>query len=138
MRIVASAVIFCNGRLLLCRRGPGIFPYAWEFPSVEIQNDETVEDALEEFLFMELGATVRVKGRLFSFQMEFYGDLCVFYAYSVEITGGSLALEMYTDAGLFAFKPLEKWNLSPYSRRLSRCLCDFNHELLQKEQIVNN
>lgn len=50
--LAVSGIVANRGRVLLCRRrSHGIHGGAWEFPTFEIEDGETIEDSLERNLF---------------------------------------------------------------------------------------
>lgn len=118
MRIVACAVIEHEGKLLLCRRGFGVFPFQWELPGRELESDETLEDALEEHLFRELGVNVEIGKILYSFSAKVGGEEVLFYAMKAKILGGKFSLGMYFDASLALLSKLFAWNLNFFTRKI--------------------
>lgn len=57
--IVVSNAIKWNNRLLLCKRsGISAFSGTWEFPTVELEDDETIEDSAERGIFECLSVQV--------------------------------------------------------------------------------
>ena len=63
MKRIAAAVLRKDGRILICRRGPGgNCGGLWEFPGGKIEPGETGEDCAARECREELGATVRLHG----------------------------------------------------------------------------
>lgn len=60
---VAAAIIEKNGKLLICRRGPGgSCAYLWEFPGGKLEPGETPAACAVRECREELGIAIRLKG----------------------------------------------------------------------------
>ena len=74
---VVAAVIEHDGRLLACRRAPGISAAGkWEFPGGKVDPDETPEAALAREIGEELGVDIEV-GELIHRASTPAGDLLI-------------------------------------------------------------
>jgi len=61
LRIVAAALLWQQGRLLICQRSPGgDFPNQWEFPGGKAEPGEPPEEALRRELEEELGIAAQI------------------------------------------------------------------------------
>lgn len=58
--LVSCGIAEREGKVLICRR-PACVPYAgyWEFPSGEVEGNETLEDSLENAFFDRLTVKLR-------------------------------------------------------------------------------
>ena len=62
--LVVCGIAERGGKVLVCRRGAGV-PYAgaWEFPSEELQEGETLENSVETAFFDRNAAFLHVRFR---------------------------------------------------------------------------
>ncbi len=81
---IAAAVIFRNGRVLICQRRPDQdFPLKWEFPGGKIEPGEETTAALRRELAEELGVEAEIGPELARFAYRYAGRpeiLLVFFA----------------------------------------------------------
>lgn len=69
---VAAAVIECEGRYLITKRGLGThFPGYWEFPGGKLEHGESLETCLMRELREELGAEIKGPIRFMVIQHEY-------------------------------------------------------------------
>lgn len=82
MIVVAAGVVERDGRIMICRRKPGVHNgLKWEFPGGKLEKGESPEAALKRELMEELGIDVEV-GRIRDALLHAYPDrdvLILFY-----------------------------------------------------------
>lgn len=111
--VVASGIVVRNGRFLICKRLPFCRDGAlWEFPTAEIVEGETAEDALEKHVFDCLSVQVMDSAPLGA------GDL--------DTPKGARLLVLGVKTENRAI------NLCGYSGKRWVRFCDFNHFRLTK------
>ena len=72
--VVAAALLFDRGRLLICQRSArGPFPNQWEFPGGKVEPGEAPRDALLRELAEELGITAEVGAEVWSTDHQYPG-----------------------------------------------------------------
>jgi 8-oxo-dGTP diphosphatase len=61
IQVVVAALLFDEGRLLICQRSPeGRFPNQWEFPGGKVEPGEDPKEALRRELLEELGISAEI------------------------------------------------------------------------------
>ncbi len=74
MKVVVAALIFYQGRLLICQRAPhGQFPNQWEFPGGKIEPGESPKDALRRELLEELGINAEIGDEVWRTEHQYPG-----------------------------------------------------------------
>jgi hypothetical protein len=111
--LVAMGIAEHEGKVLICKRSGNVpFSGLWEFPSVEISGDETLEDGLEGDFFGRLSTNLCVAGSAIAFDSRFMRDTR-FYAFFVQIWGKIGPLCGYDSAKWVSFNKLCKFRLMP-------------------------
>lgn len=128
MMEVVAALIFQEGKFLICKRPAGkARAHLWEFVGGKVERGETPEEALNRECREELGICVRVLEK-FMDVTHAYPDLTVHLTlYLAEIAAGKIQLLEHEDARFIApseinnfdFCPADKDILIEISRRFS-------------------
>ena len=72
--VVVAALLFNQGRLLICQRPPrGRFPNQWEFPGGKVEPGEAPRDALVRELAEELGITAEIGAEVWRTDHQYPG-----------------------------------------------------------------
>ena len=72
---VVAALLFHEGRLLICQRSPdGQFPNQWEFPGGKIELGEDPKEALRRELREELGITAEIGAEVWRTEHQYPGQ----------------------------------------------------------------
>ena len=111
--LVASGIAERDGKVLICKR-PGNVPFSglWEFPSVEISGEETLEDALAGDFFERLSTNLCAVEGAFAFDSRCIRDTR-YYAFFVQISGKLGPLCGYDGAKWVSLNKLRKFRLMP-------------------------
>lgn len=73
-KVVAVALLFDHGRLLICQRPPhGQFPNKWEFPGGKVEPGESPQDALRRELREELGIAAEIGDEVWRTDHQYAG-----------------------------------------------------------------
>lgn len=73
-RIVVAALLYEEGRLLICQRSPdGQFPNKWEFPGGKIEPGEDPRETLRRELLEELGITAEIGAEVWRTEHQYPG-----------------------------------------------------------------
>ena len=115
MKRVVAALIWKNGKLLICQRTRHqVMPLKWEFPGGKIEEGEQPRDALRRELDEELGISASVGDEVTRFRHEYPNGNAVelrFYdvkSYSGEIENRIFRAVRWTDPSeLLSFDFLE-------------------------------
>jgi 8-oxo-dGTP diphosphatase len=99
MTKVAAALLFENGRLLICRRSArGDFPGKWEFPGGKIEPGEDPKRALRRELEEELGILAEIAEELWRWEHQYPGRPAVLLQFfSVSQYRGALENRVFDD-----------------------------------------
>lgn len=93
--LAVCAIVVRKGRVLLCKRpAEGAYPGWWEFPTEPLDDEDTVEDALERGVFDRLSTNLESLesvgagdfydgegGRLFGFKVNLTNNFVNLYGY---------------------------------------------------------
>ena len=73
-QIVVAALLFDQGRLLICQRSAkGQFPNQWEFPGGKIEPGEDAKEALRRELLEELGISAEIGAEVWRTEHQYPG-----------------------------------------------------------------
>jgi len=74
MKVVVAALLFEEGRVLICQRSPeGQFPNKWEFPGGKIEPGEDAKEALRRELLEELGIIAEIGEEVWQVEHQYPG-----------------------------------------------------------------
>ena len=92
IKIVAAALLFHEGRLLICQRAAaGPFPDRWEFPGGKVEPGEDPKEALRRELLEELGISAEIGEEVWRTEHQYPGHPPIrLLFYSVESYSGEL------------------------------------------------
>lgn len=111
--LVSCGIAEREGKFLICRR-PACVPYAgyWEFPSGEVEGNETLEDSLENAFFDRLTVKLREARPAWAFDSSCVEN-CRIFAFFAIFDEKKPALTGYDCAKWVSFKKLRKFRLFP-------------------------
>ncbi|HSA94648.1 MAG TPA: (deoxy)nucleoside triphosphate pyrophosphohydrolase [Acidobacteriota bacterium] len=122
-RKVTAAVIERDGKVLCCRRKPGLVAEGlWEFPGGKLEEGEAPEAGLRRELEEELGVEARVGEFLCS--VPFSGSLASFelIVYRAELLGDDLRLTDHDEVRWLAPEEMDESSFSKPDRPVVRML----------------
>lgn len=124
--LVSCGIAEREGKFLICRR-PACVPYAgyWEFPSGEVEGNETLEDSLENAFFDRLTVKLRSHRSLGAFDSQCEKNCRIFPFFAI-FDEKKPALTGYDCAKWVSFKKLRKFRLFPDSVTIIRKIEKFS------------
>lgn len=114
-KIAVSGIVHYRGKVLVCRRPSfSAYPNLWEFPTEPLEDDETLEDAVERLFFERLTVfprSITVKSGL---DLGILQDLRLYVA-EVELKSHYLNLYGYSGFKWLDARSIKKRCLAPTS-----------------------
>lgn len=111
--LAVSGLVIRDGRILLCKRSSGMFyGGSWEFPTFEIEDGETAEDALERNFFECFSVQVSGFDRLCTRSMEGNPSVRIFL-YGVNLLEKLRSVQGYSRYKWLKIKELARFRQSP-------------------------
>jgi 8-oxo-dGTP diphosphatase len=112
---VVGGIAERGGKVLVCRRGAGV-PYAgaWEFPSEELQEGETLENSVETAFFDRISTVLTETRPLCTFDSACVPG-CRLFTFKVNFFETKMSLNGYEDARWVRKEKLCRLRLHPDS-----------------------
>ena len=114
MKDVTAAIIVEDNKIFIARRAKDQkFAGGWEFPGGKVEDNETPEQCLKRELFEEFGINTLIKDFVAESIYEYPQGAIRLLAYSVEIIGGNMVLNVHDDYKWVNINDLLKYDLLP-------------------------
>lgn len=115
---VAAAIIFREGRVLICQRAAGKLAHLWEFPGGKLERGETLEECIIRECKEELAIDIKVKK---VFDRRKYRDPSkeiVFTFFQAELQKGEVTIlrDIHENACWVGPEELDQYELCPADR----------------------
>ena len=124
MRVVMAAVVEKDGRLMICRRGPGRrLEGVWEFPGGKLEAGETPEQGLARELREELKIETEI-GRILDAQLESEFHEFIILYYRARIVSGEPALTEHSEIRYVLPSELRDYEFSTADAKAAERLAD--------------
>jgi 8-oxo-dGTP diphosphatase len=113
--LVACGIAEREGKLLVCKRPSGV-PYAgaWEFPSEELAEGETLENCVKTAFFDRISAVLAENRAIFAFDSACVPG-CRLFTFKVNFFETKMSLNGYKDARWVRKEKLCRLRLHPAS-----------------------
>lgn len=114
MKIVTAALLYQNGKYLLCQRGEND-PLAlkWEFPGGKLEEGETPEACLVREIKEELGLDIEVTDHFCDTFYRYATGEILLKVYRIQVTGGEMELIVHHAAEWVQPERLLEYDLLP-------------------------
>ncbi len=110
---VVAAIIKKEDKIFITRRSYGEFKDMWEFPGGKIEAEETKEEALIREIKEELELDINNLEYLTTVEYDYPNFHLVMYCFICEICGGTLNLNVHSDAKWVSLNELSSQNWIP-------------------------
>lgn len=125
MTKVAAAIIRCDDKILICKRGAGgNCEYLWEFPGGKQEENESLTECLERECKEELGITIKING-IYEKSVYKYPDREIaFTFFNAEIKEGKLKPYVHQEIRWVAARELSGYEFCPADKEVVKRLSE--------------
>jgi mutator protein MutT len=113
-KVVTAAVLFQQGRLLICRRPPGDhLAGQWELPGGKVEPAETNEDCLARELKEELSIDAVIGPHVATSEYTYERGTILLVAYRVLAFSGAMVATFHSDTRLVGLDEIDRFSFAP-------------------------
>lgn len=108
---VGMGIVECEGKVLLCKRNEAM-PHGglWEFPMTSVEDEESVEEAVEQWVFEATGLKMLNAQVLPSFECKMFPN-CAFFPVKAAVKTSKIHVFGYDDCKLLNYNKLKRFKM---------------------------